>query len=75
MYGISYFIIYVARNTERGLAAIGELEKDGLKPNFHQLDITDHNSIVALRDHIQGKYQGLDLLINNAGIAYKVGIL
>ena len=40
---------------------------------FHQLDITDRESIVKLRDFLHGKYNGLDVLINNAGMAYKVG--
>ena len=41
---------------------------------FHQLDITDPNSIANLKKFIQEKYGGLDILVNNAGIAYKVSI-
>ena len=68
---ISLFLIE-ARNPELGQAAVQELGKEGLHPKFHQLDITDHASIIALRDFLQNTYQGIDVLVNNAGIAYKV---
>ena len=67
-------MLFVARNEERGLSAVKDLEKEGLKPKFHQLDITDHQSIVKLKEYIVDKYGGLDVLINNAGIAYKVTV-
>ena len=63
-----------ARNEERGRAAVADLEKEGLQPKFHQLDITDHASIVKLRDHLQNTYQGLDVLVNNAAIAYQFNV-
>ncbi|GFR66190.1 carbonyl reductase [NADPH] 1 [Elysia marginata] len=65
-------VILTARNPDLGKAAVQELEKEGLHPKFHQLDISDHASIVALRDFLQNTYQGIDVLVNNAGIAYKV---
>ena len=60
-----------ARNTELGLQAIAELEKQGLKANFHQLDIDNVKSIQTLAKYLKEKYGGLDLLVNNAAIAYK----
>nr|CAD7195498.1 unnamed protein product [Timema douglasi] len=48
-----------------------QLQRLGLKPNFHQLDVSDINSINTFRDYLQNKYGGLDVLINNAAIAYK----
>jgi len=65
-------VFLTARNEERGTAAVKELQKEGLSPKFHQLDITDHSSIVRLRDFLMEKYGGLDILINNAAIAYPV---
>jgi len=62
-------VYLTARNEERGLAAVKELEKEGLKPKFHQLDITDKNSVEKLRDDMVSAYGGIDVLINNAGIA------
>lgn len=49
-----------------------DLEKEGLKPKYHQLDVEDQNSITALKDFFLKEYGGLDVLVNNAGIAYKV---
>ncbi|KAM5179919.1 carbonyl reductase [NADPH] 1-like [Mantella aurantiaca] len=66
-------VYLTARNTQLGEEAVRELkEKEGLSPLFHQLDINDLTSIRALRDFLKNKYGGLDVLINNAGIAFKV---
>lgn len=62
-----------ARSEERGLAAVEELKKLGLNPKFHQLNIDDHSSIENLRDFLKANYGGLDILVNNAAIAFKVG--
>ena len=56
----------------RGSEAIAALEREGLHPKFHQLDIDDEQSIERLRSFLAEKYGGLDVLVNNAGIAYKV---
>ncbi|KAM5179918.1 carbonyl reductase [NADPH] 1-like [Mantella aurantiaca] len=65
-------VYLTARNTQLGEEAVRELkEKEGLSPLFHQLDINDLTSIRALRDFLKNKYGGLDVLINNAGIAFK----
>ncbi|KAL2717644.1 carbonyl reductase NADPH 1-like [Vespula squamosa] len=65
-------IVYLtARDTQRGLNAVKDLEKEGLKAKFHQLDITDENSINTFHDYLQKTYNGLDILINNAAIAFK----
>ncbi|KAJ7320562.1 hypothetical protein JRQ81_020073 [Phrynocephalus forsythii] len=65
-------VYLTARDVEQGKAAVAKLQAEGLKPLFHQLDINDLQSIRALRDFLKGKYGGLDVLINNAGIAFKV---
>jgi len=64
-------VYLTARNEEAGKAAVAELEKEGLKPQFHQLDITDPTSRENLAKYLKDKYGGLDILVNNAGIAYK----
>ncbi|XP_020645004.2 carbonyl reductase [NADPH] 1-like [Pogona vitticeps] len=65
-------VYLTARDVERGKAAVAKLQEEGLKPLFHQLDINDLQSIRALRDFLKEKYGGLDVLVNNAGIAFKV---
>ncbi|XP_013077724.2 carbonyl reductase [NADPH] 3-like [Biomphalaria glabrata] len=64
-------VLLTARNVDLGKKAVEELEKEGLHPKFHQLDLNDHNSVVKLRNFLQDIYGGLDVLVNNAGIAYK----
>ncbi|XP_063303470.1 carbonyl reductase [NADPH] 1-like [Pelobates fuscus] len=64
-------VYLTARNPKLGEEAVKALEKEGLSPHFHQLDITDLPSIQALRDFLKDKYGGIDVLINNAGIAFK----
>jgi carbonyl reductase 1 len=46
--------------------------KEGLNPKYHQLDIDSLESITRFRDFLKESYGGLDVLVNNAGIAFKV---
>ncbi|XP_075399485.1 carbonyl reductase [NADPH] 1-like [Tenrec ecaudatus] len=64
-------VVLAARDAERGQAAVQQLQTEGLSPRFHQLDIDDPQSIGALRDFLRREYGGLDLLVNNAAIAFK----
>ncbi|NXO45963.1 CBR1 reductase, partial [Locustella ochotensis] len=65
-------VYLTSRDPGRGQAAVELLRQEGLRPLFHQLDIDDPRSIRALRDFLQEKYGGLNVLVNNAGIAFKV---
>ncbi|XP_071541990.1 carbonyl reductase [NADPH] 1-like isoform X2 [Panulirus ornatus] len=66
-------LVYLtARDEGRGLAAIDELSKLGLSARFHQLDIDNAESITTFADYIKKTHGGLDVLVNNAAIAYKV---
>lgn len=60
-----------ARDVDRGTAAIESLKAEGLNPLFRQLDITDPASVGCARDFFKEKYGGLDVLVNNVGIAFK----
>jgi len=65
-------VVYLtARDVVRGQEAVKFLNEKGLKPNFHQLDISDKSSIEAMRDHVVKAHGGIDILVNNAGIAFK----
>nr|XP_020769537.1 carbonyl reductase [NADPH] 3 [Odocoileus virginianus texanus] len=64
-------VVLTARDEARGRAAVQQLQAEGLSPRFHQLDIDDLQSIRALRDFLRKEYGGLNVLVNNAGIAFK----
>ncbi|XP_008427238.1 carbonyl reductase [NADPH] 1 [Poecilia reticulata] len=65
-------VYLTSRDVGRGQAAVESLASEGLKPLFHQLDINDLNSIKTAAAFFKQKYGGVDILINNAGIAFKV---
>ncbi|XP_070696726.1 carbonyl reductase [NADPH] 1 [Pempheris klunzingeri] len=65
-------VYLTARDVGRGQEAVNSLASDGLKAMFHQLDINDLNSITTAAAFFKDKYGGVDVLINNAGIAFKV---
>ncbi|WP_020090083.1 SDR family NAD(P)-dependent oxidoreductase [Levilactobacillus parabrevis] len=65
--GLKGQYIYIgSRNLARGQAAVARLEAAGVQAQAVQLDVTEHESIVAAKASITA---GLDILINNAGIA------
>ena len=61
-----------ARDEQRGQDAVRQLKTEGATPIFHQLDIVSPESIEKMKTFLLEKYGGLDLLVNNAGVAYKV---
>jgi len=63
-------VFLTARDISRGEAAVAELKQLGLNPVFHQLDVTDPDSLERFESHIVEKYGGIDLLVNNAAIAF-----
>lgn len=66
-------IVYLtARDIGRGEVAVGKLKAKGLSPRFHQLNITDQTSVNKFQDYLKSTHGGIDLLINNAAIAFKV---
>ncbi|XP_059506170.1 carbonyl reductase [NADPH] 1 [Stegostoma tigrinum] len=65
-------VYLTSRDRERGQQALQKLQQEQLKPLYHQLDITDRKSIGELCTFMTHKYGGIDVLINNAGILFKV---
>jgi len=64
-------VYLTSRDEGRGMAAVAELNKEGLKPKFHVLDIGNENTVTKFRDFMKEKHGGIDVLVNNAGIAFK----
>ncbi|RYR61218.1 hypothetical protein HN873_013501 [Arachis hypogaea] len=63
-------VILTARDEKRGHEALQNLKDLGLSGHilFHQLDVTDANSIASLVNFIKIHFGKLDILVNNAGI-------
>ena len=61
-------VVLTARNPQKGQQAVDELKKDNIDVEFHQLDITDDESIGRIYDYVVKKFGRLDILVNNAGI-------
>jgi carbonyl reductase 1 len=59
------------RNTQLGRQAADALKREGKNVTFAQLDITDEKSIQDFANSIKTTYGGLDILVNNAAIAFK----
>ncbi|CAH0603569.1 unnamed protein product [Chrysodeixis includens] len=61
-------VFLTARDDGRGKAAVAKLNELGLRPEYHQLDVTDRNSVARFGDYIKEKYGGIDILVNNAAV-------
>ncbi|KAL4130886.1 hypothetical protein QTP88_008263 [Uroleucon formosanum] len=64
-------VYLTARDVGRGEAAVGRLNELGLKPKFHQLDVSDTSSVYVFAKFVAENYAGIDVLVNNAAIAFK----
>jgi len=65
-------VILTARDPAMGEPAAQELKSAGLNVVFHQLQITDAASVDALVTYVRDTYGGVDVLVNNAGLAFPV---
>jgi len=66
-------VVYLTSRDEKlGKAAVEELKQEGLSPSYHQFDILSTESILNFKNHLLEEHGGVDVLVNNAGIAFKV---
>lgn len=61
-------VILTSRDEAKGKAAVEKLQADGLDVAYHQLDVTNPESIEGLAQFIKNEFGQLDILVNNAGI-------
>ena len=65
-------IVYLtSRNEELGMKALNELKRDSnisAELKYHQLDITNENSILEFEKYILNTHGGFDCLVNNAAM-------
>ena len=60
-------IIVAARNTEKGRAAVEDLEGHGAEARFCAVDVADEASVAAMVRTAADAFGGVDILVNNAG--------
>lgn len=59
-------VILTARDEKKGIEAVENLKIGGLSNVvFHQLDITDSNSIASLENFLRTQFKKLDILVRN----------
>ena len=61
-------VVLTARKPEAGEQAVKKLAAQNLSARFHPLNVTEAESIAALRQFLDRTFGQLDVLINNAGI-------
>jgi carbonyl reductase 1 len=64
-------VIVTGRDTAKGQSACKKLAAEGLKPVWHELDVTQSASIRMFVDFIRENYGGIDVLVNNAGTVFE----
>jgi NAD(P)-dependent dehydrogenase (short-subunit alcohol dehydrogenase family) len=66
---LGFNIILTARNPERGNAALNKLIEENIKCEFVEMDVSELNSVQKAYNIVSGKYQSIEVLVNNAGIS------
>lgn len=63
--------ILACRNLELGSAALKTLQEQGFDAEVRELDISDQDSVRRFAAGLESDYGRLDILVNNAAIAFK----
>ena len=63
-------VVLACRNMDKGRAALAEVKAvaSGPEPELEKLDLADLSSVRSFADRFAANHDGLDLLINNAGV-------
>ena len=64
-------VYLTSRSIENGIRAIENLEQLNLHAKFHQLDIENLESIFLFINYLKENYNGVDIIINCAGLSYQ----
>lgn len=70
--GRGFLVMLTSRNAESGQQAAKELDSSGKQIVFHQLDVTNSESVHRIEEFVLSQYGRFDVLINNAGISLDV---
>jgi NAD(P)-dependent dehydrogenase (short-subunit alcohol dehydrogenase family) len=66
-------VVMGVRDIAKGQIAVNQLRQNALEIDCQQLDVTDPESIAAIRNYLTQTHGKLDILINNAGICLDAG--
>ncbi|XP_022126189.2 (+)-neomenthol dehydrogenase-like [Pieris rapae] len=66
--GVSH-VYLTSRDVKKGLEAVNNLKREGYNPFFHQLDITNEESVIRFAGFVKIELRGIDILFNNAAVA------
>ena len=63
-------VVLACRNLDKGRAAMGGCEQaaSGAAPELEELDLASLTSVHAFAERFKEKHDGLDMLVNNAGV-------
>jgi NAD(P)-dependent dehydrogenase (short-subunit alcohol dehydrogenase family) len=66
-------VLFTSRDELKGKQSFDKLKRDldtqsGGELVYHQLDVTDYDSILRLRDFVLSDYEAADVLVNNAAV-------
>ena len=64
-------VVLTSRDESKGKAALDALGKSDQELCFHQLDVTDDDSVKTLATYLETEFGRLDVLVNNAGTLFE----
>ena len=65
---LDYRVILTSRMEAEGLKALESLQNNGGEILYHQLDVTNQESVLRLRDFVANRFSAAEVLVNNAAI-------
>jgi NAD(P)-dependent dehydrogenase (short-subunit alcohol dehydrogenase family) len=65
-----FTVVFTMRNMAIGRPIVDEIRKDYKKAWFHQLDVSEEQSIADVVTHIEETCERIDVLINNAAVLH-----
>ncbi|MFZ6051782.1 SDR family oxidoreductase [Halocola ammonii] len=63
-----FTVILTSRSEEKGKKALEEINQSSTDLHFHQLNVTNENSLASAVKFVEKEFGRLDVLINNAGV-------